>query len=270
MSNKYIHGYTVEEQQRLIEQAKYWKQNLILPSLDPSENDSLIEIGCGVGAVLGEIGKAFPGLNLAGIDIQTEQIEYANQYLKRLNLNNADLRVGDAAHLPWPDQSFNLAYSMWMLEHVCDQEAILKEAYRVLKPGGSITLNETDYKTLLIWPDSPEYYYLQDSFCELFYQSGGHPHIGRLLEPLLYSVGFHDIKVIPIALYYSRSSEKGQGLRQFVDYVSSFIEPTIEQMVKDLGKDKKKLKAGLEALKKTSNCLDGIATVVVYQASARR
>lgn len=53
-------------------------------------------------------------------------------------------------------------------------------------------------------------------------------------------------------------------------YVSSFIEPTIKQMIQNLGKDEKRLQAGLQAFKETVNCLDGVATVVVYQASAKR
>ncbi|MDY6781356.1 MAG: class I SAM-dependent methyltransferase [Cyanobacteriota bacterium] len=270
MTNKYIHGYTTEEQQRLLDQAKYWKDKLILRNLDLSADRYLLEIGCGVGAVLGEIGQAFPGISLAGIDIQEEQVKYTISYLNKLNLENVDVRVGDAAYLPWKDGTFDAIFAIWVLEHLSNQEAVLQETYRVLKPGGFIRLNETDYKTLLIWPSSSDYDYLQDAFCQLFYYSGGHPHIGRRLEPLLSSNGFCDIQVNPIGFYYSACSNECQDLREFVNYVSSFIEPTIQQMVQALGKDEKRLQAGLQAFKETVNYVDGVATAVVYQASAKR
>ncbi len=63
MSLEYIHGYSADEQQRLIEQARYWQTKLILSDLNYSSGTNLLEIGCGAGAVLGILGKAFPGLN---------------------------------------------------------------------------------------------------------------------------------------------------------------------------------------------------------------
>lgn len=93
MNMDYIHGYADEEQERLIQQAEYWKDDLILKDIKYNSGESLLEIGCGAGAVLGILGTAFPGLKLSGIDLEAKQIKYASQHLQKLGLN-ADLKEG--------------------------------------------------------------------------------------------------------------------------------------------------------------------------------
>ncbi len=63
----YIHGYSVQEQKRLIQQEEYWRKKLILQDVNYQSGEKLLEIGCGAGAVLGILGTAFPGLKLADI-----------------------------------------------------------------------------------------------------------------------------------------------------------------------------------------------------------
>ena len=54
-ADRYLHGYSPEEQARLVEQAEYWRERLILPDLPYLAGDRLLDVGCGAGAVLGVI-----------------------------------------------------------------------------------------------------------------------------------------------------------------------------------------------------------------------
>src|SRR5262245_28379012 len=101
---KYVHGYDFREQDRLIAQADHWG-SFIHEELSLAGGDRLLEIGCGAGAVLGVIGKAYPQAALAGIDIEPKQVQRARQHLSSLGID-ADLRAGDARRLPWEDGSF--------------------------------------------------------------------------------------------------------------------------------------------------------------------
>ncbi|MEM7761775.1 MAG: methyltransferase domain-containing protein [Cyanobacteria bacterium P01_A01_bin.40] len=263
----YIHGYAHPEQERLIQQAQYWRDELILKDLNYQAGESLLEIGCGVGAVLGILGQAYPDLKLAGIDLEEKQIKYATNYLNNLNLDPVDLRVGDAANLPWSDHQFDCIYAMWFLEHVPSPFAVLQQAKRVLKPDGTITITETDYRTILITPESSDYRYLIDSLCELLLQASGNPYIGQSLGTLLNQTGFNQIDVQPFPVHYTHSLNC-QQLRDFVDYVDSWLAPTVEQAVAKLGKDLIRLQAGLNWFRSISDRSDGAISATIYRASA--
>jgi cyclopropane fatty-acyl-phospholipid synthase-like methyltransferase len=69
----YIHGTSEREQRRLVEQAGLLR-NLLADNLELHPGERLLEIGCGVGAVLGHIALAHPEARLSGIDISPDQI----------------------------------------------------------------------------------------------------------------------------------------------------------------------------------------------------
>lgn len=263
----YIHGYSSQEQERLIQQARYWREELILRDLNYQAGESLLEIGCGAGAVLGILGQTFPDLKLAGIDLEQKQIEYAKVYLSRLNLADVDLRVGDAITLPWADNQFDRIYAMWFLEHLPNPLKVLQEAKRVLKPGGTITLTETDYRTILISPESSDYRYLMDSLCELLLQAGGNPYIGQSLATLLAQAGFQRIDNRPFPVHHAYSLDR-QKLRGFIEYVDSWLAPTVQQAATKLGKDISRLQAGLDWFGSISDRDDGSVSVTIYRTFA--
>ena len=66
----YVHGYGTREQERLVEQAEHW---LIRDGNQLDPGTRLLEVGCGVGAVLAVLGQEFPGLHLFGVDIEPKQ-----------------------------------------------------------------------------------------------------------------------------------------------------------------------------------------------------
>ncbi|MEN9565588.1 MAG: hypothetical protein RLZZ69_784 [Cyanobacteriota bacterium] len=263
----YIHGYSDTEQIRLIQQAEYWQEKLILKDLDYQAGEKLLEIGCGAGAVLGILGQAFPGLKLAGIDLEPKQIDYAQKHLDRLNLSDVDLRVGDVTKLPWQDNYFDHIYAIWFLEHLPNPLQALQAVKRVLKPGGTITVTETDYRTILVTPESADYCYLIDSLCELLLQAQGKPYIGQSLGTLLAQAGFEQVNNQPFPVHHAYSLNS-QELKGFIDYVDSWLAPTVEQAVTQLGKDSQRLQAGLDWFRSISDRHDGAISATIYRASA--
>lgn len=66
--------------------------------------------------------------------------------------NNSVNRVveGDLELLPFPDHSFDLVISLWVLEHIARPEKVFSEIYRVLKPGGHYAFVTPNAKSILL------------------------------------------------------------------------------------------------------------------------
>lgn len=266
---RYIHGYTRQEQDRLVAQAEYWRDTLILPGLKVRPGELLLEVGCGAGAVLGVIGTAFPQARLAGIDLAEQQVAYARAHLARLGHPEADLRQGDATRLPWEDGRFDHVYMMWFLEHVSEPRPFLAEAWRVLRPGGRITVNETDYSMLHSLPSHPDVDYLGAAQRELF-RRNGQPAIGRALGPLLASAGFVEVRSMPVGFHHFTSEgEVGMAFRAFITYILGFLEPMIPRMSSELGLDIDRLQSGAAFMRSLPDLPEASFTQIVFRASGR-
>ncbi len=95
----------------------------------------VLDAGCGVGwgtLLMLESGAA----EVSSIDIDLEAVEDA-----RRRAPAADIRQGDLADLPWPDETFDLVVCFEALEHVHQQERVLDELVRVLNPNGILMVS---------------------------------------------------------------------------------------------------------------------------------
>ncbi len=97
----------------------------------------ILDIGCG----FGEFARAFADEPIdMGIDICAKDLYAASKTKKYKNLTLADAR-----NLPFSDNSYGSIFSISTLEHIDNADKVLKEAYRILRPGGVLFLTlETD------------------------------------------------------------------------------------------------------------------------------
>ena len=102
-----------------------------------SAGKRVLEIGVGMGADYLEWLKA--GAHATGVDLSSVSIERAKQRCELAGCT-PDLRVADAEHLPFPDSTFDLVYSYGVMHHSPDTRQCIREARRVLKPGGSLRI----------------------------------------------------------------------------------------------------------------------------------
>ena len=93
----------------------------------------VLEIGVGMGSDYLEWLKA--GANATGIDLTEASIERARQRCVASEFQ-PDLRVADAEDLPFPDNTFDIAYSYGVMHHSPNTQRCVDEAKRVLKTGG--------------------------------------------------------------------------------------------------------------------------------------
>ena len=131
----YVHGYGTPEQQRLVEQAEHWRHRLIRDGTELEPGTRLLEVGCGVGAVLAVLGQEFPGVELFGVDVEPKQLAFARRHLEQAGVE-ATLVEADALALPFDDGSFDAVVMANLLHLLPDPKLALAEARRVLRPDG--------------------------------------------------------------------------------------------------------------------------------------
>jgi ubiquinone/menaquinone biosynthesis C-methylase UbiE len=123
--------FMIQRRQRLI------RAVLAARHPDGVQGLKLLEVGCGTGQWLAEF-QTFGLLaaDLAGIDLDPERVAAAGR-----RHPSADLRVGDAARIPWPDQSFDIVFQSTVFTSILDppvKQAAAAEMRRVCKPDGFI------------------------------------------------------------------------------------------------------------------------------------
>jgi demethylmenaquinone methyltransferase/2-methoxy-6-polyprenyl-1,4-benzoquinol methylase len=108
------------------------------------EGEKVLEVGFGTGnEVLALAGLVGVGGLVAGIDVSPGMLAVTRRKLEGKPAGAPlDLRVGDARQLPWPDSSFDAAYSSFTLELFPEEDipVALAEVKRVLRPGGRVAV----------------------------------------------------------------------------------------------------------------------------------
>lgn len=261
---RYLHGYSSPEQQRLLDQAAHWRQRLILHGSRFEDDERLLEIGCGVGAVLGVLGQAFPKARLHGVDWEASQLALARRHLRTLGVQ-ARLQRADAMALPLPAAAFDQVWMMWFLEHVQDPLLALREARRVLRKGGGITSIEIDYHSLRLQPWTPALQGLLNAFDQGM-DLGGRSDAGSRLEAWLLDAGFSRVEVRALAF-----EPKGTALHREIEYLLGFIEGAIPSLLGLPGApDEARLRQGARDFRAVARARRGRLRFCVHKAWARK
>lgn len=115
----------------------------LLEKLERLSYESVLDVGCGTGEILSKVTPQ-GNLTLAGIDLSPNMISIAQQKLGE----RADLRIGDAENLPWPDKSFDVVICLDSFHHYPNPRKALAEVRRVLRPDGQFILGD-------LWAPTP-------------------------------------------------------------------------------------------------------------------
>jgi SAM-dependent methyltransferase len=95
----------------------------------------LVEVGCGIGTDLVRFAKG--GAVTVGVDLSETALRLARRNFEVNELGLGRFVLGDGSQLPLPDWSVDVLYAHGVLQYSADPRAIVTEAQRVLKPGGS-------------------------------------------------------------------------------------------------------------------------------------
>src|SRR5262245_21507013 len=108
----------------------------------------VLEIGCGTGPVTRAIARRTGVAAAVGVDPARVFIDIARELAA--GQDNIEFVVGDGRTLRFPDAGYDVVVVHTTLCHVPQPEALLAEAMRVLRPGGTLAICDGDYATISV------------------------------------------------------------------------------------------------------------------------
>ncbi len=97
----------------------------------------ILEIGCGVGIDLIQFAKN--GADVIGIDLADTSIDLAEKYFDQVGIEGKFKRM-DGEAMEFENNSFDMVYAHGVLQYTADAPRMIKEIFRVLKPGGCVIM----------------------------------------------------------------------------------------------------------------------------------
>ncbi len=235
VTDKYVHGYTPREAERLSDQAATLAQLLHHDTSYPP-GTTVLEPGCGTGAQTVLLAQSSPGARITSLDVSPDSLAQAEARVRDQGSQNVEFQQGDLFHLPFADGSFDHVFVCFVLEHLQRPQEALQHLKRVLRPGGSITVIEGDHGSCYWHPETPESLQAWQCLIDCQAQLGGDSLIGRRVYPLLTEAGFKKVSVSPRLVYCDASRPhmvEGFVRRTIIPMVEGVRETALEKGMMD-------------------------------------
>ncbi|HWO95017.1 MAG TPA: demethylmenaquinone methyltransferase [Bacillus sp. (in: firmicutes)] len=128
---------------------KAWRKDT-MKRMDVQKGTKALDVCCGTAdwtiALADAVGKDG---HVTGLDFSQNMLKIGHQKIEALKLSNVKLVHGNAMELPFPDNTFDYVTIGFGLRNVPDYMQVLREMYRVAKPGGKVVCLETSQPTLI-------------------------------------------------------------------------------------------------------------------------
>lgn len=98
---------------------------------------SILDIGCGTGAVEIVLARDLGADRIVGIDVEPQLVKRTEQRAKQAGISDrVDVQLVEPGPLGFSDNSFDVVFSKDSMIHISDKDAMFREVLRVLRPGG--------------------------------------------------------------------------------------------------------------------------------------
>lgn len=188
----YVKGINIANREALVQRMN--KEVLDRLQLSPYRNNYILDMGCGLGATCRYAAGRYPIKKITGITIVPWQVEKAIELAKKnIAAYNVKFELADYEASPYCDATFD---GVFALESSCHsvgegKQKILKEIYRVTKPGGKIVIADGFLKTSK--HVNPVLSFCYRKMCD-YWAVDGFGNIDRV-KKTMQDIGFYNIQI---------------------------------------------------------------------------
>jgi SAM-dependent methyltransferase len=265
--DRYVHGYSEREGERLHDQAETLTELLHGDTRYPP-GSMVLEAGCGVGAQTVILAKNSPHAHFLSVDISEESLRKAEALAGERGIGNVRFEKADIYNLSYRDESFDHIFVCFVLEHLPQPLEALRNLKRLLRPEGTLTVIEGDHGSAYFYPESADADATIKALIRIQGSGGGNALVGRQIYPLLTAAGYRDVRVSPRMVYVDGSKPHlvdGFTRNTFIAMVEGVREQALSlRMMEEAEWDK-----GIKELKRTTE-EDGTFCYTFFKGIARR
>ncbi|GAA4649882.1 methyltransferase domain-containing protein [Kistimonas scapharcae] len=172
--------------------------NALLDRVGLNNGLECLDIGCGNGAVSLELARRVgPDGHVTGGDIDDIKLTMARTEAHLQGIENVTFKHMDVRNMH-ENCCYDVIYARFLLTHLPSPSQALNVLYQHLSPGGSIILEDIDFKGNTSYPDCPALERYQALYCTCVKQRGGDPFIGIKLPSLLRQNHFTNIRMAAV------------------------------------------------------------------------
>jgi ubiquinone/menaquinone biosynthesis C-methylase UbiE len=173
-----------------------WRhERSILPRHGMSEGLAVADICCGIGDFAVLVAKEFRPSRIVAVDHAKASLAYARKVAGDFGVEGIEYVYGDAAALLLPDDQFDFVTCRHSLQIFDKPELILKELYRICKPGGRVYVTNEKNSHCLGEPRSESIQWTYTEVAKLFAHFKMDVELGPKSRRYLIDAGFDDVRM---------------------------------------------------------------------------
>lgn len=159
------------------------------------DGDAVLDLGCGPGHLTAELGKDVgPGGRVIGLDREPGMLTAARA---RMSTGTSQFLLADVTAVPVGDGQMDRAVAVQVLEYVADVDRALTEIRRVLTPGGTAVLVDTDWRSAVWNTDDRD---RTDAVLRVWEGHFSHPHLPTMMPWIARAAGFKSVEVVALPM----------------------------------------------------------------------
>ena len=217
------HQYVLRERDddeinRLKFQHQVWnaETQLAIEKADVNKGDKIIDLGCGPGYLsydllerVGENGQIF------SLDNSEKFISFIReQEIENIHPIQLDIREELPKYFDQLNQT-DMVFCRWVLMFTGNEDSIVEEIYKILKPGGRfVSIEYFNFRQISMFPQSDAFDHIFKNVWNLLKNGGGDPDMGGKMYQIMLENGFHKVDVFPVYKTGKAGSPLWQWLAQ--------------------------------------------------------